>query len=36
MSEDTDTTRWSLPGQTEAPRDELKIQLEVYDEIDIC
>ena len=32
MSEDTDTTRWSLPGQTDAPRDELKMQLEVYDE----
>ena len=32
MSEDTDTTRWSLPGQTDVPRDELKIQLEVYDE----
>ncbi len=32
MSDDTDTTRWSLPGQTDVPRDELKIQLEVYDE----
>ena len=32
MSEDTDTTRWSLPGQNELPRDELKMQLEVYDE----
>ena len=32
MSEDTDTTRWSLPGQTDVPRDELKMQLEVYDE----
>ena len=32
MSEDIDTTRWSLPGQTDVPRDELKMQLEVYDE----
>ena len=32
MSEDTETTRWSLPGQTGVPRDELKMQLEVYDE----
>ena len=32
MSEDTDTTRWSLPGQTDVPRDELKMQMEVYDE----
>ena len=32
MSEDTDTTRWSLPGQTDVPKDVLKMQLEVYDE----
>ena len=32
MSEDTDTTRWSLPGQTDVPRDELKMQMEVYQE----
>ena len=32
MSEDTDTTRWSLPGQMDVPRDELKMQIEVYDE----
>ncbi len=32
MSEDTDTTQWSLPGQTELPRDELQMQLEVYKE----
>ena len=32
MSDDTDTTRWSLPGQMDVPRDELKVQLEVYDE----
>ena len=32
MSEDTDTTRWSLPGQTDVPRDELKMQMEVYEE----
>ena len=32
MSEDTDTTRWSLPGPAEAPSDDLKLQLEVYGE----
>ena len=32
MSEDTDTTRWSLPGQQDVPRDQLRVQLEVYDE----
>ena len=32
MSDDTDTTRWSLPGQMDVPRDELKVQMEVYDE----
>ena len=32
MSEDTDTTQWSLPGPTEMPRDELRVQLEVYGE----
>ena len=32
MSDDTDTTRWSLPGQTDVPRDELKVQMEVYEE----
>ena len=32
MSEDTNVTGWSLPGQTDVPRDELKIQLEVYAE----
>ena len=32
MSEDTDTTQWSLPGQAEMPRDELLMQLEVYNE----
>ena len=32
MSEDTDTTLWSLPDEMEAPRDELKLQLEVYQE----
>ena len=25
MSEDTDTTLWSLPDEMEAPRDELKL-----------
>ena len=32
MSEDTNVTGWSLPGQTDVPRDELKIQMEVYAE----
>ena len=32
MTNDVDTTRWSLPGPTEAPRDELKVQMEVYNE----
>ena len=32
MPEDTDTTQWSLPGGTDLPRDELKLQLEVYNE----
>ena len=32
MSEETDTTRWSLPGLTDMPRDELKLQMEVYGE----
>ena len=32
MSNEVDTTRWSLPGGTYVPRDTLKVQLEVYDE----
>ena len=32
MSNEPDTTRWSLPGATDAPRDDLKMQLEVYGE----
>ena len=32
MNDDVDITGWSLPGATEAPRDELKMQVEVYDE----
>ena len=32
MSNEPDTTRWSLPGPTDAPRDDLKMQLEVYGE----
>ena len=32
MSDDVDTTRWSLPDEMEVPRDELKIQLEIYEE----
>ena len=31
-SVDTDTIRWSLPGPADMPRDQLKVQLEVYDE----
>ena len=32
MSEETDTTQWSLPGPADAPRDDLKLQMEVYGE----
>ena len=32
MSVDVDTTQWSLPGPADAPRDDLKVQLEVYGE----
>ena len=32
MSNDTETTRWSLPGEMDVPRDELRMQLEVYTE----
>ena len=32
MSENTDTTQWSLPGQDDVPRDQLQVQLEVYKE----
>ena len=32
MSEDTDTTQWSLPGPADMPRDEIQMQLEVYKE----
>ena len=32
MTNDVDTTEWSLPGLTDAPRDDLKMQLEVYEE----
>ena len=32
MSEDTDTTQWSLPGPADMPRDTLQMQLEVYKE----
>ena len=32
MSNDTETTRWSLPGEMDVPRDELRMQLEVYAE----
>ncbi len=32
MSVDVDITGWSLPGATEAPRDDLRVQVEVYDE----
>ena len=32
MSNEPDVTQWSLPGQAELPRDELRLQLEVYNE----
>ena len=32
MTNDAEKTGWSLPGATEAPRDNLKVQLEVYGE----
>ena len=32
MSENTDATQWSLPGQDDVPRDQLQVQLEVYRE----
>ena len=32
MSEDTNATEWSLPGQDDVPRDQLQVQLEVYRE----
>ena len=31
-SVDVDTTRWSLPGPADMPRDRLQVQLEVYEE----
>ena len=30
MTNEVDTTQWSLPGPADAPRDDLKLQLEVY------
>ena len=32
MTSEVDRTEWSLPGPTDAPRDDLKLQLEVYGE----
>lgn len=32
MRDDVDVTGWSLPGVHDAPRDDLKMQLEVYEE----
>ncbi len=32
MTNEVDTTQWSLPGPADAPRDDLKLQLEVYKE----
>ena len=32
MTDEVDTTQWSLPGPADAPRDDLKMQLEVYKE----
>ena len=32
MNNEVDTAQWSLPGPADAPRDDLKLQLEVYGE----
>ena len=32
MTSDVDATQWSLPGPAETPKDELKVQMEVYKE----
>ena len=32
MTNEDDRTEWSLPGATDAPRDDLKLQMEVYGE----
>ena len=32
MSDDVDVSGWSLPGVHDAPRDDLKMQMEVYEE----
>ena len=32
MTDEVDTTQWSLPGPADAARDELQMQLEVYKE----
>ena len=32
MSDEVDTTQWSLPGPADMPRDTLQMQLEVYKE----
>ena len=32
MTNDVDTTEWSLPGLAEATGDDLKMQLEIYEE----
>ena len=32
MTSDVDATQWSLPGPADMPRDDLKLQLEVYKE----
>ncbi len=32
MNDDVDISGWSLPGAAEAPRDDLRVQVEVYDE----
>ena len=32
MTNEVDTTQWSLPGPADAPRDDLELQLEVYGE----
>ena len=32
ISQDNGTTQWSLPGPSDGPRDQLQVQLEVYNE----
>ena len=32
MTTEVERTEWSLPGPADAPRDDLKVQMEVYGE----